>query len=93
MQTRQINQEVREFFNSDFFKEIENKVVGEAISEASKTARRELDLFKFEIIYQMIVSKKELVEVEEFINELRNKKWREALKKSKGDEEKALMLV
>lgn len=93
METKQINQEVKEFFNSVFFREIENKVVEEVVSEASKTARRELELFKFEMIYPMIVSKREREEVEEFIDKSRNKKWQEALNKAGRDEEKALMLV
>ncbi len=92
MQIQQTPQ-IKEFLRSDLFKEIEKKIVGEAVSEASKTARRELELFKFEMLYPLIVSEREREEVEGFIGELRNKKWQEALKKSGGDEEEALMLV
>ena len=54
METQQINPDMKNFLNSDLFREIENKVVGEAVSEANKTARRELELFKFEMVYPQI---------------------------------------
>lgn len=94
METLQINPaKMNEFINSEAFKQIENKIVQDVVSEATNTARKELELFKFEILYPLIVSKKEREEIEEFIDVLRNKKWREALKKAGGDEEKALMLM
>lgn len=93
METQQIKLEVKDFFNSNIFKKIENKVVGEAVSEATNTVRRELELFKFEVLYPQIVSKKERDEIETEVTKIRDKKWQEALKKAGGDEEKALMLI
>lgn len=93
MEEQQFDDNIKNFIDSDLFRDMENKVISEAISEASKSARRELELFKFEIVYPEIVSKKEREEIENEITNFREKKWQEALKKADGDKEKALMLV
>ena len=88
-QTKQFQTNQNNFFESDIFKQKEKQIIDKAISGT----KRELDLFKFEIIYHQIVSKEEREEIEEEIINIRERKWQEALKKADGDEEKALMLV
>jgi hypothetical protein len=72
----------RDFFESQRFREVEAKIINNAVSEASKTAKRELDLFKFEIVYPKVISKKEANEIEEAVIESRDRKWEEALRKA-----------
>jgi len=73
------------FFDIPAFKEMEKRIFS--------GVRRELNLFKFELIYPQIVSEQERGEIEEEIINIRDKKWKKALKKTNGDEKKALMLV
>ncbi|GAJ22793.1 unnamed protein product [marine sediment metagenome] len=89
MEQSQIKNNQDNFLDSDTFKEIEKQIMDKVISGA----RRELDLFKFEMIYPQIVSKQEIDEIEEEIVNIREREWKEALKKADGNEEKALMLV
>ncbi len=93
MQKTQLNTNVNNFLNSETFKQVEERIIKDAVSATNKSVRRELELFKFEIIYPQIIPQKEQIEIERDITKMRDKKWGEALKKAKGDEEKALMLV
>lgn len=93
MQKTQLGGNVNNFLNSETFRQVEAKIIKDAVSATNKSVRRELELFKFEVIYPQIVPQKEQREIEREIIKMRDKKWTEALKKANGDEEKALMLV
>jgi len=93
METQQLSSDMKDFFGSEVFKDFENKVVKEAVSAANETARKELNLFKFEMLYPNIVSEKEREEVEREVIEFRDEKWKKALEEAGGDEQKALELI
>lgn len=80
--------------NSDFkqIPSIVNKRVEERLSyfqdKLAKTMQSEKELMEFEILGSLVIEKKE--DLRKSIKEDRKKAWKEALKRTKGDEQKAI---
>jgi N-acetylmuramic acid 6-phosphate (MurNAc-6-P) etherase len=83
LQTQQINK---------IFEQREKQILEEASRLAKETARRELALLEFEMFYGVMIPEKSKQKAERSLKKLRNKRWKEALKKAKGNEEKAIFL-
>lgn len=62
----------------------------EASQLAREVARKELALLEFEMFYEVMVQKTSKEKAEKSLQNLRDQKWQDALKKANGDEQKAI---
>ena len=72
--------------------EREREIVSEAVAEAAEVAKREFQLFKFELFYGAQSSKRKQASVNNFVRKERAKAWENALKEAKGNFEKAISI-
>ena len=75
------------------FEQREKQILEEASQLAREMARKELALLEFEMFYEVMVPKESKEKAEKSLQKLRNQKWQEALKKTKGNEEEAIFYV
>lgn len=72
------------------FEQREKQILEEASQLAKEVARKELALLEFELFYGVMVPQESKEKAEKSLHNLRDKKWQEALKKAKGNEEEAI---
>ncbi len=72
------------------FEQREQQIMEEASQLAREVARKELVLLEFEMFYEVMVPKVSKEKAEKSLQQLRNQKWQDALKKANGDEQKAI---
>lgn len=72
--------------------ERESKIRHDAMARAEEFAKREFELFKFELFYSSQSSEKKQKEIVDFVKRERSEAWEKAMKKSNGDFEKALSI-
>lgn len=72
------------------FEQREKQIIEEASQLAKEVARKELALLEFEMFYDIMISKESKEKAENCLQKLKDQKWQEALKKSKGNEEEAI---
>ena len=66
-----------------------NKEVEKLCEKTKQIAKTEMNLFKFELLCASSISEKKLKSIVKSVRELRNRAWKEALKQTKGNEDKA----
>ncbi len=71
--------------------EKENQIIEEASEVAKEVARKEFALMKFELACSTI-PEESWDKAEKGVQELRAEKWKKALEKAKGNEEKAMII-
>ena len=72
------------------FEQREKQILEDVSQLAREVARKELALLEFEMFYEVMVPKESKEKAEKSIKKFRDKKWQEALKKAKGNEEEAI---
>lgn len=72
------------------FEQREQQIMEEASQLAREVARKELALLEFEMFYEVMVPKTSKEKAEKSLQKLRDQKWQDALKKTNGDEQKAI---
>ena len=60
-----------------------------ALEEQNKNAIIEIEMKMFEFMYSVLIPEKQRKETVKEVEEIRQKSWKEALKKAKGNKEKA----
>ena len=69
----------------------EKQILEEASQFAKEIARKELALLEFELFYDVMITDADKEKAEKTIKKLRQEKWKNALEKANGDEEKAII--
>jgi hypothetical protein len=75
------------------FQDRRQEIIEQAIFASREIATMEMNLFEFELLFSATVSKKKIRDTNKFIKGVRNRNWTIALKRSKGDKQKALKLI
>lgn len=76
----------------NLFQQKEQQIINQVVSKAKETAQIELGLFEFELFYSSIISKKKKQNINKWLKNYKFNKWKKALEKANGDEEKALFI-
>ena len=61
--------------------------------EVMDKVQTELDIFEFQLFYSAMISQATKNKTSKEVRKVRNKLWKEALKKARGNEEKALEIL
>ena len=77
---------------SEFIQNSGKQIIEEVQRVAKRAAEIEVALLDFELLYSVAIPEKEKKKNEEWFRKHREKMWTEALKKTNGDEEKALLI-
>lgn len=87
MSIQQTTQEINKIFE-----EREKQIIEKASQIARELARKELALLEFEMFSETMISKGSKEKAETCLQKLRGEKWKKALEKANGDEEKAIFI-
>lgn len=87
MSIQQTTQEINKIFE-----EREKQIIEKVSQIARNLARKELALLEFEMFSELMISKGSKEKAETCLQKLRGEKWKKALEKANGDEEKAIFI-
>jgi len=77
------------FQENDMKQENFEKMENEILNEVVGVSKSLIDAFKFHFVYHSVVSEEQEKRTSEAVKNYRNKFWNEALKKAKGNKDKA----
>ncbi len=74
------------------FEDKEKQIVEQVSQLAQDVARKEFALLEFELFYETMIPQESKEHAEKALQNLRQEKWKKALKEANNDEEKALFI-
>lgn len=77
---------------NNLFEQKEKEIMNDVVSNAKNIAKTEMELFEFELLYSSMMNRKKSKAHADWVKKHRQDKWKEVLRRAKGDEEKALAI-